>query len=127
MRGPQIGHFRRTDSLDNFLQEFTIIQGHIKPDNVLTALELDAYANLTEQVLSHGKFLQTDFQELFPDDPFPSDIIIAGDFNADGSYLSNSKQANLIFSTDENYYWLVEDNTDTTVAASSNTVCVKLK
>jgi endonuclease/exonuclease/phosphatase family metal-dependent hydrolase len=97
------------------------MQGHIKPDSTLTALEIDAFANVTEAVLNHGKFLETDFEVLFPNDPFPSDIIVAGDFNADGSYLSNTKQSNLIYTTNPAYFWVVEDNTDTTVAQSANT------
>ena len=92
----------------------------------MTALEIDAFANLTEVVLNHGKFLETDFEVLFPNDPFPSDILVAGDFNADGSYLSNTKQSNLIYTTNPAYFWVVEDNTDTTVAQSANTEVLRI-
>ena len=126
VRGPQIGHFKRIDENDSHLSEFTFMQGHIKPDSTLTALEIDAFANLTEVVLNHGKFLETDFEVLFPNDPFPSDILVAGDFNADGSYLSNTKQSNLIYTTNPAYFWVVEDDTDTTVAQSDNTEILRI-
>ena len=87
----------------------------------MTASEIDAFANLTEVVLNHGKYLETDFELLFPNDPFPNDILVAGDFNADGRYLSNTKQSNLIYTTNPAYFWVVEDDTDTTVAQSDNT------
>ncbi|GAB5356877.1 hypothetical protein AAMO2058_000326200 [Amorphochlora amoebiformis] len=45
--------------------------------------------------------------------------ILLGDFNADCSYLSRTKERNLLLKADSKYHWLVGDEVDTTVKASN--------
>ena len=47
-------------------------------------------------------------------------VVIMGDFNAGGSYLSKRKLANLKLKTDDRYHWLIE-NLDTTVGKNDFT------
>ena len=42
-------------------------------------------------------------------------LLIAGDLNADCSYLSRSKMANLSLRLDTSYNWLIINSQDTTV------------
>lgn len=48
------------------------------------------------------------------------DILFAGDFNADCSYLSSSKYSNLLFTTDSRFQWLINGDSDTTVSINTN-------
>ncbi|XP_018121320.1 deoxyribonuclease gamma isoform X1 [Xenopus laevis] len=41
-------------------------------------------------------------------------IILLGDFNADGSYVSNKKMKTIRLRTDPDLHWLIDDDTDTT-------------
>ncbi|XP_041372276.1 deoxyribonuclease gamma-like [Gigantopelta aegis] len=46
------------------------------------------------------------------------DIIIAGDFNADGDYVGNSDWENISLRSDRRFVWLIDDNADTTVGST---------
>lgn len=51
---------------------------------------------------------------------FPQKIMILGDFNADGRYLSDKKKKKVrIFGPE--YHWLIEDNMDTTTSKNDHT------
>lgn len=73
---------------------FSVLTIHTDPDQV------DQELNITQQII-------TDFS---------GDIIIIGDLNADGSYYDekNIKHFN-------DWYWIIPNSIDTTVAASNNT------
>uniref|UniRef100_A0A8C5R5P7 Deoxyribonuclease n=1 Tax=Leptobrachium leishanense TaxID=445787 RepID=A0A8C5R5P7_9ANUR len=47
-------------------------------------------------------------------------IIILGDFNADGSYVSNKKMKTIRLRSDENFHWLINDDIDTTVTKTTD-------
>ncbi|XP_075690169.1 deoxyribonuclease gamma-like [Rhinoderma darwinii] len=48
-------------------------------------------------------------------------IILLGDFNADGSYVSGKKMKTIRLRTDKSLHWLIDDDKDTT--ASNTTDC----
>ncbi|XP_006631146.2 deoxyribonuclease 1 like 4, tandem duplicate 1 [Lepisosteus oculatus] len=41
-------------------------------------------------------------------------VMMLGDFNADGGYLSNKKMKKIRIRSDKNFHWLIEDEVDTT-------------
>lgn len=49
---------------------------------------------------------------------FLQNILIAGDLNADCSYLSRSKMSTLSIRQDSAYTWLINDSQDTTVGST---------
>lgn len=113
-RGPQIGHFLIKDR-ESGLKEFSFITFHARADSTKTNLEIDNLAVLFELISQNGTMLGQDLTN------FPKNVILGGDLNADGGYLSSSKKDDLIMSIDESFVWLTEDGLDTTVADSSNT------
>lgn len=46
-------------------------------------------------------------------------IMILGDFNADGSYVSNRDMKTIRIREDENFHWLIGDNVDTTTSTKN--------
>lgn len=42
--------------------------------------------------------------------------MILGDFNADGSYVSNRDMKNIRIRSDKNFHWLIGDDVDTTAS-----------
>ena len=42
--------------------------------------------------------------------------MILGDFNADGSYVSNKDMKKIRIRTDKNFHWLIGDDVDTTAS-----------
>ncbi|XP_075039579.1 deoxyribonuclease-1-like [Mixophyes fleayi] len=48
-------------------------------------------------------------------------IMLLGDFNADGSYVSNKKMKTIRLRTDKRFHWLITDDKDTT--ATNTTDC----
>jgi len=75
---------------------------HIKPS--------DAVAEIIalEKVFNYSRdYFKTD------------DVIIMGDLNADCSYVSNSKWETIPLKNDPNYHWLIGDDVDTTVSATT--------
>ncbi len=84
--------FQATFRADNWT--FTIYTSHLKPDDV--DRELSNFERLVSQL--------------------QSDVILIGDFNADGSYYDESSINH--FTT---WNWVITNDMDTTVAESSNT------
>ena len=41
-------------------------------------------------------------------------IMILGDFNADGSYVSKEEMKGIRIRSDKNFHWLISDDVDTT-------------
>jgi endonuclease/exonuclease/phosphatase family metal-dependent hydrolase len=95
-REPFVAGFRA----GNF--DFALANVHIKPD--------DAVNEIASLVYVMGSAV-----DYFEED---DDVIILGDFNADGSYFSESITTGL---RDTTFVWAVGDNLDTTVAVSDNT------
>ena len=76
---------------------------HIRPDSSGTAAEIDALVPVYEEaVMRYGT----------------TNVIIMGDMNADCNYLSNTKYNELIFTTDDQFLWLIGKDNDTTVSNS---------
>lgn len=95
-REPLIATFQA----DNF--DFTLVVCHIKPDDVEE--ELLELENIVSYILEAN--------------PEEEDIILLGDFNADGSYLNEARLPE-IFPT-ENYQIVITDDMDT-MTTSDNT------
>ena len=68
----------------------------------------DAVAEINHLKTFHGKV-----KEKYDTD----NILIMGDFNADGSYVSKRKLGGLEL-REEGYHWLIPDDADTTVSAT---------
>ena len=94
-------YFEREPFLARFKSgtfDFVLINIHTRPDSAINEIEeLDT-------VVTDAK---TKFRE--------EDFIVLGDFNADCSYFSKDTYTSL---QDEKYYWIVPDETDTTVKSS---------
>lgn len=90
-REPYIASFK----IGNF--DFVLVGIHTKPDDAYNEI-----GNLTLVVSS----IQTS-------KPEEKDIIVMGDFNADGSYFDESATSNPF--KDSQYHWLITDNMDTMV------------
>uniref|UniRef100_A0A8W8N2A0 Endonuclease/exonuclease/phosphatase domain-containing protein n=1 Tax=Magallana gigas TaxID=29159 RepID=A0A8W8N2A0_MAGGI len=83
------------------MHEFGIIGLHTKPDAAFT--EIDALNVVYDEV---EKRFGT------------PNILIAGDLNADCSYLSRTKMSALSIRQDSDYRWLINDSQDTTVGST---------
>ncbi len=83
--------------------DYVLVNVHIKPDDA--AREIAALADVVRDA---------DFR--FRDD---KDIIVLGDFNADGSYFSENVSTG--FRDGRIYCWAITDDMDTTVSANTNT------
>ncbi len=88
-REPYIASFRS----GNF--DFTLVGIHVKPD--------DAYSEISN--------LAVVIHSLQSDDPNEKDIIVMGDFNADGSYFDEDDISNP-FKTSQ-FYWVIDNDMDT--------------
>ncbi len=97
-RNPYSVHFQSINS--GF--DFVVINNHIAPNAARE--EIPAMIQIIKEAESY-------FQEY--------DIIIVGDFNADGSYFSESKLVD-VFNEDE-YIIVIPNSANTTVASSDNT------
>lgn len=82
--------------------DFVLANIHIKPSDAKKEI-----ANLVDVV--------DDACKKFSDD---KDIIVLGDYNADGSYFSESTTTGF---RDLKYFWAIPDDFDTTIADNSNT------
>ncbi|KAK3512498.1 hypothetical protein QTP70_015669 [Hemibagrus guttatus] len=49
-----------------------------------------------------------------------NNIMILGDFNADGSYVSKKEMKAIRIYTDKNFHWLITDNVDTTTSTRND-------
>ncbi|XP_066925693.1 uncharacterized protein [Clytia hemisphaerica] len=82
-----------------------LVGAHIAPKKVAQELE--------EMVKVHA-FIKEKFSEGIS-------VVFMGDFNADGSYLSNRKKEKLTFFKDNDYKWILDEDTDTTLAKNDYT------
>lgn len=62
---------------------------------------------------------------------FTQNIMILGDFNADGRYMSKKERKALSIFTDKNFHWLIIDEVDTTTSTKNDHtydrfVCISL-
>ncbi|KAG9340598.1 hypothetical protein JZ751_021153 [Albula glossodonta] len=83
--------------LDTVLKDLVLIPVHTKPED--SEKELD---ELYDVFLTVKKKWKTD------------NIMILGDFNADGAYVSNRKMKGIRIRSDKNFHWLIGDDEDTT-------------
>ncbi|XP_031681587.1 deoxyribonuclease-1-like isoform X1 [Oncorhynchus kisutch] len=93
-REPYILRFK---CLNTVLEDLVLIPVHTKPDD--SAKELD---ELYDVFLEVKKKWKTD------------NVMILGDFNADGSYLSKKGMKAIRIRSDKKFHWLIEDDVDTT-------------
>ncbi|XP_072237622.1 deoxyribonuclease 1 like 4, tandem duplicate 1 [Leuresthes tenuis] len=93
-RDPYILRFR---CLNTVLKDLVMIPVHTKPED--SEKELD---ELYDVFLHVKKKWRTD------------NVMILGDFNADGSYVSQRDMKNIRIRSDKNFHWLIGDDVDTT-------------
>ncbi|XP_015250921.1 PREDICTED: deoxyribonuclease-1-like isoform X2 [Cyprinodon variegatus] len=98
-RDPYILRFR---CLNTVLKDLVIIPVHTKPED--SDKELDELYDVFVHV---RKKWRTD------------NVMILGDFNADGSYLTKKEMKTIRIRSDKNFHWLIGDDVDTT-ASSGN-------
>uniref|UniRef100_A0A8C5E140 Deoxyribonuclease n=1 Tax=Gouania willdenowi TaxID=441366 RepID=A0A8C5E140_GOUWI len=99
-RDPYILRFR---CLNTELKDLVMIPVHTKPDDSET--ELDELYDVFQFV---KKKWRTD------------NVMILGDFNADGSYVSKSDMKNIRIRSDNNFHWLIKDDVDTTASTGND-------
>ncbi|XP_062272003.1 deoxyribonuclease gamma-like [Scomber scombrus] len=99
-RDPYILRFR---CLNTVLKDLVLIPVHTKPEDSET--ELDELYDVFQHV---KKKWRTD------------NVMILGDFNADGSYVSKKDMKNIRIRTDKNFHWLIGDDVDTTASTKNN-------
>ncbi|XP_042560540.1 deoxyribonuclease 1 like 4, tandem duplicate 2 [Clupea harengus] len=85
------------------LKDFVLIPVHTKPDD--SEKELDELYDVFQEVKRRWK---TD------------DIMILGDFNADGAYVSKRKMKRIRIRSDTDFHWLIGDDIDTTARTSND-------
>ncbi|KAL6112346.1 uncharacterized protein ACO6RY_09124 [Pungitius sinensis] len=93
-REPYILRFR---CLNTVLKDLVMIPVHTKPDD--SEKELDELYDVFQHVKEKWK---TD------------NVMILGDFNADGLYVSKKKMKRIRIRSDKNFHWLIGDDVDTT-------------
>uniref|UniRef100_A0A3Q0RBJ4 Deoxyribonuclease n=1 Tax=Amphilophus citrinellus TaxID=61819 RepID=A0A3Q0RBJ4_AMPCI len=91
-REPFVVRFRAPKTA---IKEFVLIPQHTTPAN--TTKELDALYD----VLQHN-------------------VMLLGDFNAGCGYLAKKNRKRVRLITDQNLFWLIQENTDTTVRSSTS-------
>uniref|UniRef100_A0A671UHG7 Deoxyribonuclease 1 like 4, tandem duplicate 1 n=1 Tax=Sparus aurata TaxID=8175 RepID=A0A671UHG7_SPAAU len=95
-RDPYILRFR---CLTTVLKDLVIIPVHTKPDD--SDKELDELYDVFQNV---KKKWRTD------------NVMILGDFNADGLYVSKKEMKTIRIRADKNFHWLIGDDVDTTAS-----------
>lgn len=81
------------------LQDLVLIPVHTTPDESDTELD-----KLYDVFMDVKKKWKTD------------NVMILGDFNADGSYVSKKEMKTIRIRSDTNFHWLISDNVDTTAS-----------
>ncbi|XP_019952256.2 deoxyribonuclease 1 like 4, tandem duplicate 1 [Paralichthys olivaceus] len=99
-RDPYILRFR---CLNTVLKDLVMIPVHTKPQDSETELD-----ELYDVFLNVKKEWSTD------------NVMILGDFNADGSYVSKSAMKGIRIRNDKNFHWLIADDVDTTASTGNN-------
>ncbi|CAJ1051979.1 deoxyribonuclease-1-like [Xyrichtys novacula] len=95
-RDPYILRFR---CLNTVLKDLVMIPVHTKPDD--SEKELD---ELYDVFLHVKQKWRTD------------NVMILGDFNADGLYVSKKEMKEIRIRSDKNFHWLIADDVDTTAS-----------
>ncbi|XP_034538040.1 deoxyribonuclease-1-like [Notolabrus celidotus] len=95
-RDPYILRFR---CLNTVLKDLVMIPVHTKPDD--SEKELDELYDVFQHV---KKKWRTD------------NVMILGDFNADGIYVSKKEMKEIRIRSDKNFHWLIADDVDTTAS-----------
>nr|XP_020507805.1 deoxyribonuclease gamma-like isoform X1 [Labrus bergylta] len=93
-RDPYILRFR---CLNTVLKDLVLIPVHTKPED--SEKELDELYDLFQHVKRKWR---TD------------NVMILGDFNADGLYVSKKEMKGIRIRSDKNFHWLIADDVDTT-------------
>ncbi|KAJ8371501.1 hypothetical protein AAFF_G00307800 [Aldrovandia affinis] len=99
-REPYILHFT---CLNTVLKDLVLIPVHTRPED--SKKELD---ELYDVFLAVKKKWKTD------------NIMILGDFNADGAYVSKRKMRGIRIRSDKNFHWLIGDDVDTTASTGND-------
>ncbi|KAG7226654.1 hypothetical protein INR49_001824 [Caranx melampygus] len=93
----------RFTCLNTVLKDLVMIPVHTKPSD--SEKELDELYQVFLQVKKKWK---TD------------NVMILGDFNADGSYVSTKEMTEISIRSDKNFHWLIKDDVDTTASTRNN-------
>ncbi|KAM7421936.1 hypothetical protein PAMA_010153 [Pampus argenteus] len=99
-RDPYILRFR---CLNTVLKDLVLIPVHTKPED--SEVELDELYDVFQHV---KKKWRTD------------NVMILGDFNADGSYVSQKEMKSIRIRSDKNFHWLIGDDVDTTASTKND-------
>lgn len=99
-RDPYILRFR---CLSTVLKDLVMIPVHTKPED--SDKELDELYDVFHHVKNKWR---TD------------NIMILGDFNADGSYVTKSDMKSIRIRNDKNFHWLIGDDVDTTASTGND-------
>ncbi|XP_069568774.1 deoxyribonuclease 1 like 4, tandem duplicate 1 [Brachyistius frenatus] len=99
-RDPYILRFR---CLNTVMKDLVMIPVHTKPKD--SEKELDELYDVFQHV---KKKWRTD------------NVMILGDFNADGAYVSNRDMKTIRIRSDKNFHWLIADDVDTTASTGNN-------
>ncbi|XP_037621647.1 deoxyribonuclease 1 like 4, tandem duplicate 1 [Sebastes umbrosus] len=99
-RDPYILRFR---CLSTVLKDLVLIPVHTKPED--SEKELDELYDVFQHV---KKKWMTD------------NVMILGDFNADGLYVSKKKMKGIRIRSDKNFHWLIGDDVDTTASTRND-------
>ncbi|XP_071103869.1 deoxyribonuclease-1-like [Haliotis cracherodii] len=83
------------------IDDFAIIAIHTSPSKAVA--EINALVHVWEATKKHWGI---------------ENIIIAGDFNADGDFVSGSDWERISLRSDRRFTWLIKDNADTTVSST---------
>ncbi|XP_073700035.1 deoxyribonuclease 1 like 4, tandem duplicate 1 [Garra rufa] len=85
------------------LEDLVLMPVHTKPED--SVKELDELYDVFQDVKKKWK---TD------------NIMILGDFNADGNYVSEEEMKTIRIRSDENFHWLIKDDEDTTASTRND-------
>ncbi|XP_078139651.1 deoxyribonuclease 1 like 4, tandem duplicate 1 [Centroberyx gerrardi] len=99
-RDPYILRFR---CLNTVLKDLVMIPVHTKPED--SEKELDELYDVFQHVKRKWK---TD------------NVMILGDFNADGAYVSKRDMKDIRIRSDKNFHWLIGDDVDTTASTGND-------
>ncbi|XP_040926871.1 deoxyribonuclease gamma [Betta splendens] len=81
------------------LKDLVLIPVHTKPEG--SEKELDELYDVTSYIMDKWK---------------TKNIMILGDFNADGAFVTKKEMKAIRIRTDKNFHWLIEDDVDTTAS-----------
>ncbi|XP_072136951.1 deoxyribonuclease 1 like 4, tandem duplicate 1 [Mobula birostris] len=85
------------------VQDFVLISQHTAPEDAVK--EIDELYDVVLKIIEEWN---------------TENIMILGDFNADGRYVSKNEMKTIRLRTDKNFYWLIGDEEDTTTRLSTD-------